>query len=52
MSKSKERAKSLVKELMKRMKLFCAYEYFDRVNSAKCKLKKSNDEKDEVENEC
>ena len=29
--------------------LFCIYEYFDRVRSAKYK---SNDEKDEVENEC
>lgn len=29
--------------------LFCIYEYFDRVRSAKCKL---NDEKDDVENEC
>lgn len=32
--------------------LFCVYEYFDRVHSAKCKLKKLNDEKDEVESEC
>lgn len=32
--------------------LFCVYEYFDKVHSAKCKLKKLNDEKDEVESEC
>lgn len=32
--------------------LFCVYEYFDRVHSAKCKLKKVNEEKDGVESEC
>lgn len=32
--------------------LFCVYEYFDRVHSAKSQLKKLNDEKDEVESEC
>lgn len=32
--------------------LFCVYEYFDRVHSAKCKLKKLNEEKDAVESEC
>lgn len=32
--------------------LFAIYEYFDKVNTAKSKLKKLNDEKDEVENGC
>lgn len=32
--------------------LFGVYQYFDRVHSAKCKSKKLNDEKDEVESEC
>lgn len=32
--------------------LCCVYEYFDKVHLVKCKLKKLNDKKDEVESEC